>query len=199
MANSIPPFAKHRSSPMTSETRASGFTVLELVVALAIGMVLLGAAGSSLTALADGARDTTLRFSVANTFQTVRKVMNQDLQMVDAIRVDGNGQPYIAAISHGDGASNALVFRRVTGVTSSEEGLVEFSYGDPVTYYVESETLWRKEGAESRLIATGIGTSHFAVSSRGVVSVRIQIVAGRGANSVNEDVVLNFVPRNTQL
>lgn len=178
--------------------RNQGFTLLELIVSLAIAAVVFGAAGTSLMALASGARETTLQYSLSDRVQKTRDVFSRDIQMVDAVRTDENGNPFIEIRSE-SGTNNVLWFRQVTGVMTDPGGNVEFVYGEPVVYRRDtSNRLLRVSGLEEEVLIDDVLALSFSISPAHIVSVSFTLEAGTGPDALREDIVFRFVPRNFQ-
>ena len=193
--------ARSRRSPTgdaLARSRTSGFSLLEITIAIATAAVVFGAAGTSLSALASGARETTLQYALIDRIQRARELIHRDLQMVDPIGTDEYGNPFIGLRSSG-GTNNVLWFRKLEGATVNAGGGVDLVFGDPIEYRLDGDrNLVRVESGRSEVIADSITALSFAISPRRVVSVFFTLEAGRGADALTEDVVLRVVPRNFQ-
>lgn len=180
--------------------RQKGFTLLEVVVSATVLMVLLGSIGAVFTAMTSGTTEIATALRAQNETHRTRRFLVEDLQMSDTVSTDSLGQPYCQIVDGGNGPNSKLIVRKVEDYeVSTSEGRVTPVFGSPISYYVSPEgRLVREQNGTEVTVAGHVSAAEFAVSPRGVISIKVSIDSDR--HGEHEELVhhLRIFPRNSR-
>ena len=156
----------------SSRNRQAGVSLLELAAAVTILGVLTSTLGYSVLALARGTQSVTQRFLQQNDWQTVKSRIAVDVKASDGVNLDEFGNPYVRVVIVG-GTPHLVVRRIEQYVVDAATDTVVPTYGPILKYWHEAGVLYRKHGAVTETIATGVQAADFSVSAQGIVTASI--------------------------
>jgi hypothetical protein len=172
--------------------RDAGFSLIELGVTLATAVIIFGAAGTALSAIAESAKETSRVYGASDRLQFLRRSLATDLQMVDALHSDENDVPYVVPVENGA----ALEFRISRGVRPRVGGGFETNYSESIRYEPDGDRIVRTDATGSRVVGTHLRDVKFEVSPRGVITVSFELDFSFGGERVPRQFI-HFVPRNS--
>lgn len=176
----------------------NGFTLVEVIVTLAVMSTLLALAGTALTSQSN-AVDANMQSLVAEA-QCDRAMLTlfEDLQTTNTTDRDSLGNPYCVAQEATEESSATITFRCVEGFDIDQNAdTVVSRYGPQVSYFRNArDQLIRTQNNDTRVVANNIAECEFSIATNGSVDFRIVSYAGDGEDRVQVAHRMSVKPRN---